>query len=145
MKTIIHNRRGRPPRPPPSTTTTTSNHHHLYSAYYTLFLSASAETLKQKDKHPGRIMPHRRPLEKQYDAEETAWKILKIFACSQPWANHTGTQFPDRKNSLRPALISEVFKLHFMEYLEFIWPFQRNKTEEIIVIIMVSIVYSYKF
>lgn len=31
-----------------------------------------------------------------------------------------------------------------MEYLEFIWPFQRNKIEEIIVIITVGIVYSSK-
>ena len=42
-------------------------------------------------------------------------------------------------------LISEVFKPRFMEYLEFIWPFQRNKIGEITVIITVNIVYSYKF
>lgn len=32
-----------------------------------------------------------------------------------------------------------------MEYLEFIWPFQGNKIEEITVIITVSIVYSFRF
>lgn len=88
-------------------------------------------------------LPHRRS--ETIRCWKAAWKILKILACSQSWANHTGTQFPDHKNSLRPALISEVFKLHFMEYLEFIWPFQGNKIEEITVIITVSIVYSFRF